>query len=258
MIRVMIQARMGASRLPGKVLLPLMGEKKALEVLLERLNLLNNVGPDNIYICTTTNPKDNVLVDQIAEFGDYNVYRGDEDDVINRVYECCKEYKFAKNDTIIEITGDCPIICPYLIQNLLDRYDEGDFDYLSNVITRSFPDGMDIQIYSFNIFEKAVFSTTEMKFREHVGWNILNFSSFYQDKCTFKIGNVPAMFRYFHPEYRLTLDTPEDYKVLKAICEYFNKINFTLGDVLSYIERKPELLSNSNIATKLAGVSYEA
>lgn len=225
-----IEARMTSSRLPGKVLLPVLG-KPILSYLVERLKSVASI--DQIVLATTMNKSD----DKLAEFADsigIQVYRGDEEDVLSRVIDAAES---VGADTVVEITGDCPIIDPDLIEQALRSHSFNNVDYTSNVCVRSYPDGMDVQVFSLVTLKKSAQMTTESLDREHV---------------TLHIRNNPRIFSRFHliagplmhePHLGLTLDEKPDYILLKEIIEnlYHKNPLFGCREVLEFLDQRPEL-----------------
>ena len=188
-----IEARMGSSRLPGKVLLQVKN-KSMLEILVERLRSVGII--DDIIVATTKNAKDDAIV-QVCKKINVNFYRGSEDDVQGRVIGAAQ---FAKADLIVEITADCPIIDPNIIEQIINIYKFNSVDYVGNGKIRSYPDGMDTQVFSLNTLEKSYNMTDDKLDREHVTLHIRNNPEiFYQI-------NVIAPPDIYFPELGLTLD----------------------------------------------------
>src|SRR5262249_44965559 len=143
-----IEARMTSSRLPGKVLLPA-AEKPMLEHLVNRLRRVPSL--DGIVLATTTNTTDQVLVD-FAKTHDLPVFRGSEDDVMSRVIGAAE---FGQADTVVEITGDCPVIDPSLVEQVIQMFHTNSCDYLSNVGPRdTYPGGMDTQVFRLETLKR--------------------------------------------------------------------------------------------------------
>lgn len=223
-----IEARMTSSRLPGKVLLPVLG-KPMLHHLIKRLRAAPSI--DVIIIATTTNATDDVL----AEFGAQEgvlVYRGSEDDVMGRVVGAGAA---SGADVVVEITGDCPIIDPDIVEQTIRMFLNNDAAYVSNGHIRSYPDGMDTQVFRLDTLERSAAMTDQPLDREHV---------------TLHIRNNPELFPAVHlvappslhwPELGLTLDEPADYKLLTKIIETLAPANplFNCLDVLRLIAENP-------------------
>ena len=233
-----IQARTGSSRLPNKILLKIL-DKEILLLLIDRViasKLINK-----IIIATTTNTTDNKIVDLVKNYHPkVSVFRGDENDVLDRYYQAANEYKSkcTNNLDIIRITSDCPLIDPNIIDLHILEFDKRNVDYLSSRINkRTWPHGMEMEILTFKSLQQAWKNAIEPFEREHVTPYIYNSHS---DK--FKL------FEYNYKkdisEYRLTIDYEEDYAFIKEIFEklYKNNALFTLDDIIQLLESEPALL----------------
>lgn len=236
-VNVSIEARMTSTRLPGKVLMQVQGTP-LLQVMIERVKRAKSI--DNIIIATTTNDTDD-LICELAEKLGVLYYRGGEHDVLQRVLEAHKHYG---SEVVVELTGDCPFIDPLLIDMCVDYFLSHDYQYVTNGIQRTYPDGFGVQVYSVETLELADSKTTDMRLREHVT------PYMYQSgEMTMQVLKAPP--EYHWPELSITLDTMEDYQLIKSIYEYFSNNSFTLGDVISLIRERPGLLQiNSHIQRK--------
>lgn len=225
-----IEARMTSSRLPGKVLLDAAG-KPMLERMIERVRRVSLI--TDIIVATTTNPTDDPIAD-LARKLDVKVYRGDEHDVMRRVLEAAHMYAV---DVIVELTGDCPVIDPEVVESVILAYDGDEVDYCSNTLTRSYPIGMDTQVFSTGVLADAFLRTDDPCDREHVSRYIHRHPELY------KLKGIVADDERYAPNLRLTLDTKEDLLLLRAVFEWFTRSNpaFTLDDVLKLLKMQPEL-----------------
>jgi spore coat polysaccharide biosynthesis protein SpsF len=240
-ISVIIQARIGSTRLPGKVLKELCG-KPVLWHVWNRLCRAKKV--DNIIIATTILPED----DSIQSFcEEYNIpfHRGSSNDVLSRYFETAKKYD-AK--TIIRVTADCPVIDPVIIDHLIDSYKAENVDYMSNGMTRTFPRGLDAEIFSFNILERAHKEAGLEYEREHVTPYI------YRHPKIFSLQNfLNTEDLSFH---RWTVDTEEDFELIRIIYDslYRKKEIFLLDDILKLFSERPDLIKiNQHIEQKKLG-----
>ena len=227
---------MSSERLPKKVLLPL-GDKNVLSRVIERVKLCPLV--DEIVIATTTQPADEAIVEVAVKNG-VSHFRGDLHDVLSRYYGAAIA---SHADTIVRITSDCPLFDPYLLEEMLKvfRQRTGQLDYLSNVIKRTYPRGLDSEIFTFAAL-KRTFEEAKVPYdREHV---------------TLYIRQHTELFRtedYVGPEdfshHRWTLDTPEDYQFLTAI--YDNVKPVTTAAVIDFLKRHPEVMQlNAHVEQK--------
>ena len=220
---------MGSTRLPGKVLKPL-GNKFALEILLARLSA--SVKIDTICVATSTLKADNILCDAVLQLG-IPVYRGSENDVLSRFYEVAKHYEA---DIIVRITGDCPLIDPTLVTKIIDMFEENNVDYVSNINPPTFPDGLDVEVFSFKCLRTSHFEATSTYDREHV--------TPYMRAGAFKTLNYRSNVDFSH--LRITLDHAEDLIVINNIIENFSpNTYFDYMSIIEYLD-KNSLISLKN------------
>lgn len=244
-IAAIIQARFGSTRLPGKIFLELCG-KPMLQHVVDRLKYSKRI--TDIVVATTIHKEDD-KVQQFCEQNNILFYRGSSEDVLSRYYEAAKK---INTDIIIRITSDCPLIDPVVLDKMIDEYIKINktqkLDYLSNTIERTFPRGLDTEIFLFNVLEKAYNEATELPEREHVTPYI------YKHPELFALKNFINEKDFSF--YRWTVDTIEDFQLIETIYnELYNpgKI-FLLKDVLNLFEKKPELMKiNQNISQKSLG-----
>jgi len=230
-----IQTRMSSTRLPGKVLMKAVG-KTLLELLLDRLKHSKYI--KEVIIATTHNPNDDVLVDFCNKNG-IKVFRGDENDVLDRYYQTAKAFNV---DVVVRITSDCPLIDPKVTDNVIEQFLEGGYDYVSNISPPTYPDGLDTWVFSFKALEKTWNEAKDPYEREHVT------PYFWKHPELFKIANI-SQATDMSQMYRWTLDYPEDYAFIKRIYEelYRPEKIFHMEDVLDLLKRKPEISAlNSN------------
>ena len=224
-----IEARMTSSRLPGKVLLEA-ASKPMLQHLVDRLREVPSI--DGIVLATTINKADDELEEFSKRIG-IGCYRGSENDVMARVIGAAES---ADADVIVEITGDCPIIDPQIVEQTIRVFNANQADYVSNAHIRSFPDGMDAQVFRLETLKRSAAMTDDVLDHEHV---------------TLHIRNHPEVFSQLHlvappethwPELGLTLDEPKDYELLKKIIEHFEPTNplFSCRDIVQLLKQRPD------------------
>ena len=227
MIGCIIQARMGSSRLPGKVL---MKSGNGMPLLYHVINQLRHCSKvKNLVIATTTNQED----DEIEKFADnnsVNVFRGSEKDVLDRYFQCAKKYSFS---TIVRITSDCPLIDPQIVDKVIERFFSGNYDYATNTLIRTFPIGTDAEVFSFSALETAWKNAQLPSEREHVTPHLRN-------KGNFKTINVENDTNISN--LRLTVDRIEDFELIKEILNNISTNPIHLEDILELFSRKPELI----------------
>jgi spore coat polysaccharide biosynthesis protein SpsF len=224
----MLQARMDSKRLPGKVMTSISGKPLIWHVI-NRLKCVKLT--DQIILLTTKKPNDDVLI-KIANDNDILYYRGPINDVLKRYYECAQ--KFSSN-IIVRITGDCPLVDPLLIDQMLIFYQSNSYDYVSNTIKPTYPDGLDVEIFSFKTLQQIEKLTLKKSDREHVTSFIL------KNKSKFKIFNFENTKDL--SKLRWTVDEENDLKLVRKIYNLMKpKILFSSKTVLKLIEKYPYLL----------------
>jgi spore coat polysaccharide biosynthesis protein SpsF len=254
---VIISARMGSSRFPGKVLQKLWNDKTVLEVLIDRLKLCERV--HEIVVATTSEAKDLKIVKLCEKLNIDCCNEGDKDKALLSVLRTINYIRDKKSNSyeqinIIDITADCPFIDPFMIDNMLDMYSIEEYEYLSNCMVRSYPIGFDIQIYDSKLLQKIAEIIPE-EHKVHSGWNCWAYSAYIQNMFgMYKYGNITAQIEYFKPDWRIVLDYEEDLILLKKIIKHFNKIDFTFDEIMSYLKKNPKLLEiNKDCRQKIAG-----
>lgn len=227
-----VQARMGSTRLPGKVLKDLNG-KPVLEHLIERIRQSALVA--ELVIATTESAADDNIVRLVRDCG-AKYYRGSENDVLARYYYAAKE---SKADTVVRITSDCPLIDPFITDAVIRFYQENDYSIVTNggidLEQRTYPRGLDVEVFSFQGLERAFKNAAEKYQREHVTPYIYeNAESVYYFKNDTDYSN-----------HRWTLDTEEDYELLRELYRilYKGKHDFYFSDILKVFEQHPDLVN---------------
>ncbi|HXF29787.1 MAG TPA: glycosyltransferase family protein [Chlamydiales bacterium] len=228
-VEIYVQARMSSTRLPGKVLREVMG-KPLLEYQLERLKRV--AGKPSVVVLTTTNQNDSEIV-RVADRCGCSSFRGPEEDVLTRYFQCAMK---RNPDAIIRVTADCPLIDPLLIDEVIDTYKEHPYeiDYVSNTLTRNYPRGMDVELFSFTALENTHLLAESDEEREHVTLYM------YRHPELFKLQNVGEP--HHDKNLRLTVDTEEDFELIELILKtlYPQKPDFALDDVLALLDKHPE------------------
>ena len=227
MIGCIIQARMGSSRLPGKVLMKSDNGRPFLYHVVNQLRHCTKV--KNLVIATTVNQED----DEIQKFANNNtidVFRGSEKDVLDRYFQCAKKYSFS---TIVRITADCPLIDPQIVDKVIEQFFSGNYDFATNTLTRTFPIGTDVEVFSFSALKRTWESAQLPSEREHV-------TPYLRNERNFKIINVQNDKNI--SSLRLTVDRIEDFELIKQILKNISINPIHLGDVLELFSRKPELI----------------
>lgn len=235
-----VQARMGSTRLPGKVLMNIEG-KTILSHVVDRVKQSKKI--DEVIVATTTLEKDDVIIKELEKIN-CNYYRGSEENVLDRYYNAAKLYK---GYIIIRITSDCPLIDPNVIDDMINYYLSHDYFMVSNaglqMENRTYPRGLDTEIFSFELLEKAWLNSDKNYEKEHV---TLYMYENEKNICFFK-NDIDFS------KYRLTVDTIEDFNLIKSIYEklYIDKKYFYLDDIIKLLRENPQLYEiNKNIEQK--------
>ncbi len=224
-----IQARMGSTRLPGKVLKDIGGATMLARVVrrAQQAKLINEV-----IVATTTQPAD---ADIVSECSRLNVpaFRGDEQDVLDRYYQVAQTHHAQ---AIVRITSDCPLIDPAVTDKTIQAFLQAapDYDYASNTLQRTYPRGLDTEVMTFDALERAWRETQGPFQRVHVT------PYFYQNPAKFKLLSVTHDQDYSH--YRWTVDTLQDLAFVQTVyARLGNRMNISWQEVLALLEREPEL-----------------
>lgn len=223
------QARMTSTRLPAKVMKEVLG-KPILEYQIERLKRAKEA--NELVIATTTNDTDLPIVELCERLG-VAYYRGSEEDVLSRYYEAATIFGA---DIIVRVTSDCPFIDPGVMDEVMGLYinNQDKYDYVSNTLERTYPRGLDTEVFSMAALEKAYREAREQLEREHVTLYM------YRRSEQFRLANSSSAVDYCH--HRWTIDTPEDFELIKLILQEIYPINnrFTWLDVLNLLNEHPE------------------
>ncbi|MFA7412443.1 MAG: glycosyltransferase family protein [Tissierellaceae bacterium] len=235
-----VQARMGSERLPGKVIKPIIGKPMILHVL-DRLNRSKYI--DNIVLATSRLSAEDPLVKLVSESG-YNVFRGEENNVLKRYIDANEKYK---GDIIVRITGDCPLIDPQIVDNVISHYLMYDYDYVRLDVPNSFIRGFDVEVFSMTALErvyKEVNISSNTKYEEHVTLYM------YENKDKFKVGYVEGK-DLFTKDYRVCVDTVDDFEVVSRIYEHFMDEHVGAEDVVKFLDENENVARmNSNVLQK--------
>jgi len=244
-IVIVIQARMASTRLPGKVMLPLLG-KSLLARMVERLQMISH--RVSLIIATSENEEDDLIV-QEAEALEVEWFRGSEHNLLKRHYYAAKLLDAAY---VVKIPSDCPLIDPGAIDRVLNYFfrTANEFDYVSNLHPATWPDGNDVEIMTMNCLTETYKKATRDFEQEHTTPYI------WENPDKFRIGNVAwETGKDYSMSHRFTIDYLEDYHFIKAVFEqlYPQKNNFSCGDILNLLTERPDILE---INAAYAGVNW--
>jgi glutamate-1-semialdehyde 2,1-aminomutase len=229
-----VQARMGSTRLPKKVMKQIIGAPM-IELLLARLAMAREI--DQIVLATSKDPQNRPLVKHVTDLG-FSCEQGSENDVLERYVLTGEKYNA---DVIVRITGDCPLVDPELVDQCILRFHKSKVDYLSNIHTPTYPDGLDVEIVRFPVLQRAFRESDNPYDHEHV-------TPYVRESGLFSIEN------YQHDEdlsaLRWAVDDPEDFEVISNVFQYFApEKHFSWLDVLALQQERPKLFS-ANETTK--------
>lgn len=237
---VIVQARMTSTRLPGKVLLEVLG-KPLLEYQIERLRRVRQA--DLIVVATTTNAADEPIVALCTRLG-VSVWRGSEQDVLARYHDAARAHAA---ELVVRVTSDCPLIDPGVIDQTIGYFLNGrpQFDYVSNSLERTFPRGLDTEVFWSRTLAEAYAEAADLEEREHVTPYL------YRRPQRYRIGNFagPDMLA----QHRWTVDTPEDFELIRNVIGALYPVmpEFDLAAISAFLDLHPELVAlNAHVEQK--------
>jgi len=229
-----IQARMGSTRLPGKVLMDISG-KPLLWHVIDRIKHCKTIA--QIIVATSIRSEDRAVLDLASSIG-VKTFADSEEDVLDRYYQAASKYNA---DPIVRITADCPVIDPQIVDEVVSNFLAGDYDVYG--LTGAFPDGLDVTVFSYRSLQEAWKNAKLPSEREHVGPYILNHPEIFKQGTHVKFHNLGHM--------RWTVDEPNDLQFIREIYKRLykkDKENFLTPDILTLLENEPDLMKiNSGI-----------
>jgi len=226
-IVAVIQARMGSTRLPGKVMEELAGRPMLVRVI-DRTGRARTL--DDVVVATTRRPEDDAVVKVCLERKRL-FFRGSEEDVLDRYYRAAL---MSGAEVVVRITSDCPLIGPDIIDRVVNEFLSAGADYVSNTLKRTFPRGLDVEVFTFSALERAWEEDDNPSRREHVTQYIQHHPE------RFKLHNVANATDYSH--MRWTVDTSEDIAFVRRIYDYFRNDTFHWTEVLGLLRSHPDWL----------------
>lgn len=244
-IVIVVQARMSSSRLPGKVMLPVLGESLLFRMM-ERLQMIKHKA--QFVIAIPEGRQDDIIEQECIQMG-VPCYRGSLNNLLDRHYQAAKLYDAG---IVLKIPSDCPLIDPRIVDEVLDFYfeNEGVYDYVSNLHPATFPDGNDVEIMTMDCIERARREAARPLELEHTTPYI------WENPDKFRIGNVTwSAGKDYSMSHRFTIDYPADYEFIKAVFEelYTKKADFSCGDILQLLESRPDIY---RINSTYSGVNW--
>ena len=244
MITAIVQARMGSTRLPGKIMMKVR-DKPLLYYIINQIRHSKKI--NKLVIATTDTQQDDQII-KFVNLYDVEAFRGNEENVLDRYYQCAKKYDA---DIIVRITSDCPLIDPQLIDKCITEFENNNFDYFSNINKKEgetwtyhlsgFPMGFAVEVFTFDALEQAWKNAKKPSEKEHVTQFILN------NPKLFRIGNIENYKDYSN--IRLTVDHQIDFDLIKIVIEYFPEGEiFNIEKIMTFFNKNPHLQSlNSHL-----------
>lgn len=228
MILAILQARMSSTRLPGKVLAPLLGRPMLVRQI-ERIRQANTL--DKLVVATSEDPSDDAIARLCDDVGT-DCFRGNLNDVLDRFYRAASHYT---PEHIVRLTGDCPLTDPRVIDAVVHLHVAGRFDYSSNSLDPTFPDGICVEVIRADCLNQAWAEARLPSEREHVT------PFLYKRPGRFRLGSLKG--QHDHSQIRLTVDESVDLEVVRPIFEalYPRNPNFGLDEILQWLDEHPEL-----------------
>ena len=235
-IGCIIQARMGSTRLPGKVMMNVEDQKPVLYFVIKQMQECKLI--EKIIVATTTNEEDNQIANYSKNLG-IDFFRGSSEDVLDRYYQCAKEYSVS---TIVRIPSDKPLIDPEIVDNVINRFKNNSYDYITNFLPNStFPSGSEVEIFSINALEKVWKKAKLPSEREHV----TSYFSNHEDE--FEIAHIENSKNLSY--LRFAVDRMEDLELVRLIVSKIKKRPILMKDVVELFNKEPELSKiNKNVS----------
>ena len=228
MIGCIIQARMGSTRLPGKVMKVIDGKNPSLQYTINQLKSCKLL--DKIIVATTNLPEDDVIENYLKNLG-IDVFRGSSDDVLDRYFQCAKYYDLS---SIVRITADCPLIDPNIVEEGIKLFQSKNYDYVTNTFPRTFPDGNETEIFSINALENSWKNAKLPSEREHVTpYFKNNVNLFHMENFSYN-DNISHL--------RWTIDYDEDFELVKILISKITLRPIHLNEILKILDCEPELI----------------
>jgi len=230
-----IQARMGSSRLPGKVLMNVENEKSVLYYVINQLRYSKLI--EKIIVATTDLKEDDKIVECCNSL-DVDYFRGDLENVLDRYYQCAKKYSIS---TIVRIPSDKPLIDPEIVDRVIEFFNSHEYDYITNFLPLTFPSGTEVEVFSFEAIQTAWKNAELPSEKEHVT------SFLYNHKDRFKIFNVINDENL--SQYRWAIDRIEDLALVREIVSKIKKRPILMKDVIELLKKEPQLVDiNKNVS----------
>ncbi|NVK73369.1 MAG: glycosyltransferase family protein [Oceanospirillaceae bacterium] len=235
----LILVRMGSSRLPGKPMISIAG-KPLLGHIISRVKQAKLI--DEVVVCTSIT-KDNDVIEKYCDLNSVICYRGDENDVSTRMLSALLANKATVGVTIF---GDCPLVDPNIIDQVINCYSASDYDFVGNDLKTTYPPGMEVEAFSVEAFHRAVENTPDLKIREHGSLVLRNFPDKY------KLFNIEAPAHLKRPDLEIEVDEADDIKVIEPIISNLGTNRYVdLERIINFLDDNPNLIKiNQSIFRK--------
>lgn len=241
MIIASIQARLGSSRLPKKVLMEFDVGLKSLDMQIKRV--LKSKYVNKVIVATSNNKLDDEI-ENFCKVNSYDCFRGSEDDLLLRLTNLSHTFR---HDVHVELFGDCPFIDPIIIDHLIEKFQENSVEYLTNSSITTYPPGMEVSIFKPDILTRAnEYIAANDEIREHISV-CLNKTI---EEFNIPYLNITAEKKYFRPNYYFELDERRDFIFLNSLLNsiYPSKgLDFSLDDLIKYVDSNPNIISNNDV-----------
>jgi len=234
-IIALLQARTDSTRLPGKVLKRLLDVPMIIQ---ELQRIAKSKYINKLILATSDENSDDELSETILKNG-FNLYRGSKNNVLKRFIDSVEEFNLKDDDIIVRLTGDCPVHDASIIDETISAFLTHTCDYLTNCIKPIYPDGLDVEVFTYLALKTTYNLATKPSQLEHV-------TPFIRDSGLFNTINLNK--KPIHPEWRLTVDELDDFIVIEKIYNHFNNSNFTFKELVLYLEKNLDIINiNSHI-----------
>ncbi|MFN0200838.1 MAG: cytidylyltransferase domain-containing protein [Bacteroidia bacterium] len=237
---IFIQARLGSTRLPGKVLKDMAGKPQ----LLQMVNRLKNINLAHRIVVVTSDLEIDNPIEAFCKEHKLLCGRGSEGDVLDRFYQAAKQLHLTENDIIVRVTADCPLHNGEVIDFAIGLFERHQLDYFSNSFAPHYEDGCDTEVFRFKTLEIAAKNAKLLSQREHV-------TPYIKDAGIFVCG-----YKKFHPDFqfKLSVDTPEDHAAVSGIFQHFApRTNFSIHEIVELVKANPALLDSNKDSVINAG-----
>lgn len=228
-IVALLQARTDSTRLSGKVLKKLLGVPMIIQEL-QRISRSKYI--NKLILATSDEPSDDELAQLVLDYG-FNLYRGSKNNVLKRFIDSLQPLNLKDNDIVVRLTGDCPVHDSDIIDETISAFLNTDCDYLTNAIKPIYPDGLDVEVFTYSSLMSAHKLAKKPSQLEHA-------TPFIRDSGLFK--TVDLKKKEIYPQWRLTVDEAEDFIVIEKIYNHFCNNSFTFSDMIAYLEKNPEII----------------